>query len=400
MIYLFIDKNQIKLLHLKKSLLGQYEASFVEKEFEIDLLENGAIKNIDVMASSIKEGLQRLHRGFDNHIFLILPQNSFSFIKADVPKDIAPSAIDAFILDKVRSTLTIDINNCFCDYFLNDVDNQKQVNFYSINNDILESYIETFNLLNLKLVFILPETLAIFKLFEKTLRKEKKENILYVSSDKLKIYGFLFDTGGLNNDERWQIDIKDSKKLEDIIKEKSAQYEEKGIKLNRIILSGSESENIRQDIFTKNVGIWTNPLKRIIPNFYQDYIKMIVTQSDKSFPILSLDMCFGAFIFAQENKDFNILKKPKKGGKKVRAGGINIPIFTKEFFIFFIALVVSFSIFYLISQINFKNIKLPLLSKPTPTPVKKPTPTPTPVIDKKELKIKILNGSGIPGIAG
>ncbi len=33
MIYLYIDKNQIKLLHLKKSLLGQYEANYAEKAF-------------------------------------------------------------------------------------------------------------------------------------------------------------------------------------------------------------------------------------------------------------------------------------------------------------------------------------------------------------------------------
>jgi hypothetical protein len=398
MIYLFIDNNQIKLLHLKKSLLGQYEANYVEKKFEIDLLENGAIKNIDVMASSIKEGLQRLPEGYDNHIFLILPQNSFSFVKADVPKDIAPSAIESFIVDKARSSLSIDLNNCFFDYFLNDVDDQKQVNFYSITNNVLEGYIETLNLLGLKLVFILPETLAIFKLFEKTLRKEKKENILYVSSDKSQAYGFLYDTGGLHSDEKWQVDIGESKKLEDVIKEKAAKYEQDGTGLNRIMLSGSGSENIRQDTFTKNVGVWTNPLKRIIPNFYQDYIKMIVTQSDKSFPILSFDMCFGAFVFAQENKDFNILKKQKKGFKKIRSGNGPSPV-KKEVYIFLIAAVVSFTAFYFLSQVNLKLPKLSLFSKPTPTPVKKITPTPTPTINKEKLKIKILNGSGVAGKA-
>jgi len=402
MIYLFVDKNQIKLLYLKKSILGQYEAHYVEKKYEIDILEGGKIKSIDVLASSIKEGLGNLPEGYDNHIFLILPQGSFSFIKADIPKDIAPSAIDSFILDKARSSLSINIDNCFCDYFLTDVDNQKQVNFYSIDSSTLEGYVETLNLLGLKLVFILPETLAIFKLFEKTLRKEKKENILYVSYDKSQAYGFLYDTGGLQSDEKWQIKTDDDKKLEDVIKEKKEEYEKNGISLNRIILSGSGSENTRQDTFTKNVGVWTNPLKRIVPNFYQDYIKMIVTQSDKSFPILSFDMCFGAFIFAQENKDFHILKKPlKKSDKKMT--GIKLPSIKKEVFIFIFAAVISFVIFYFLSQVNlgFKMPTVSFLSKPTPVPTKivKPSPTPTPKIKKDELKIKILNGSGVAGKA-
>ena len=402
MIYLFVDKNQIKLLYLKKSLLGQYEANYVEKKFELDLLEKGKIKSIDVLASSIKEGLGNLPEGYDNHIFLILPQDSFSFVKADIPKDIAPSAIESFILDKARSTLSINLDNSFYDYFLTDVDSKKQVNFYSIDGTTLEGYVETLNLLGLKLVFILPETLAIFKLFEKTLRKEKKENILYVSYDKSEIYGFLYDTGGLQSGERWQIKVAEGKKLEDMIKEKKEEYEKNGITLNRIILSGLGSETTRQDTFTKNVGIWTNPLKRIVPNFYQDYIKMIVTPSDKSFPILSYDMCFGAFIFAQENKDFHILKKPfKKGSKKMP--GLKLPSIKKEVLIFLIAAIVSFAIFYFLSQINF-SFKVPeisFFSKPTPTPIKKikPTPSPTPVINKEELKIKILNGSGIVGKA-
>ncbi len=40
-------------------------------------------------------------------------------------------------------------------------------------------------------------------------------------------------------------------------------------------------------------------------------------------------------------------------------------------------------------------------ARPTPTPTTKPTPivTPTPAVNKKELEIEILNGSGIAGVA-
>ncbi len=401
MLYLYIDINSVKLLYLKRSILGQYEASFFEKKSELDLIENGKVKNIDVLASTIKEGLSNIPEGYDKHVYLIIPQNSVSFIKADIPNDIAPSAINSFILDKARTNLTGNFENSFYDYFINDVDNKKQVNFYSINADSLEGYVETLNLLGLKLVSILPETLAVFKLFEKTLRKEKKENIMYISYDADIAYGFLFDTGGLSSEKRWRVKIENDAQLETLLKEKKDEYEKEGIILNRIILSGLNSENIRQDTFTKNVGVWTNPLKRIIPNFYSDYIKMIVLQSGKSFPILSFDMCFGAFIFAQENKDFQILKKPlkRKSGKSFQ--GIKLPGIKKEIIIFLFAAIFSFGLFFVVSQSNFNLSSLNFFAKPTPTPtiVKKPTPTPTPKINKDEIKIKVLNGSGIAGKA-
>lgn len=401
MLYLYIDINSIKLLYLKRSILGQYEASFFEKKSELDLLENGKVKNIDVLASTLKEGLSNIPEGYDKHIFLIIPQNSVSFIKADIPKDIAPSAINSFILDKARTSLLSNFDNSFYDYFINEVDDKKQVNFYSIGADALEGFVETLNLLGLKLVSILPETLAVFKLFEKTLRKEKKENILYVSYDEDQAYGFLFDTGGLSSEKRWRVKIEDDKQLENLLKEKKDEYEKEGVVLNRIILSGLGSENIRQDTFTKNVGVWTNPLKRIIPNFYSDYIKMIVLQSGKTFPILSFDMCFGAFIFAQENKDFQILKKPIKKKTGNPFDGFKMPSIKKEILIFLAAAVLSFGIFFTISQSNIDLSSLNIFTKTTPTPTieKKPTPTPTPKIKKDELKIKILNGSGIAGQA-
>ncbi|OGK31161.1 hypothetical protein A3F29_01045 [Candidatus Roizmanbacteria bacterium RIFCSPHIGHO2_12_FULL_33_9] len=401
MLYLYIDRYRIKLLYLKRSILGQYEATYFEKKYELELLENGKVKNIDVLASSLKDALGNIPEGYDKHVFLIIPQTSTSFIKAEIPKDIAPSAINSFILDKARSTLLSNFDNSYYDYFINDFDNQKQVNFFSIGADALEGYVETLNLLGLKLVSILPETLAVFKLFEKTLRKEKKENILYVSYDGDFAYGFLFDTGGLRSDKKWTTKVEDNKQLESLLKEKKEEYEKEGTVLNRIILSGTGSEDIRQDTFTKNVGVWTNPLKRIIPNFYSDYIKMIILQSGKTFPILSFDMCFGAFIFAQENKDFQILKKPIKKTKGMSS--FKMPNIRKEILIFLAAALLSFGIFFALyrSNINWSSLNFFANTQPTPTIEEKaPTPTPTPKVIKEELRVKILNGSGIAGRAG
>lgn len=405
MLYIYLDKNQIKILYLKKSLLGQYEAGFFEKKHELDLLNKGRVVNVDVLASAIKEGLNQLSGPQEKQIVLILPQDSFSFMKADVPKDISPSALSSFIKDKARSHLSSNIENFFYSYFVKETDKQKQVSFYSTDVEVIEKYLQVLSLLGLKLVSLLPETLALFKLFEKTLRREKKENILYVSYSESVTYGYLYDSGGLISEDTWKKEINKDTELKDALKERKKYFENKDIKLNRIILSGRKSDKIRQDTFTKEVGVWTNPLKRIIPDFYQDYLKLFVTQ-DKTFPVLSFDVCLGAFIFSQENKDFQMLRKPLRLKSPMSFSVSKLPIFRKEFLIFIASAVASFLIFVGFSKLNINFNVQNLIPKqftkssPFPTTSKtKPTAIPAPSVNKEELKIKVLNGSGTAGKA-
>ncbi len=407
MLYVSIDKNEIKILALKKTLLGQFEVGYFEKRHEIDLLNHGRVNSVDFLASAIKEGINYLASPQEKEVCLILPQETFHFLKADVPPDIAPSAISSFVEDKAKSSLSASTENYYSDFFVKDTDKQKQISYYAIDEETLGKFAEVLQLLSLKLSILLPETLAIFKLFEKTLRKEKKENILYVHYAKDIVSGYVFDSGGLALNEKWTQGLTQEEPLEQVLKKKSEELETKGSKLNRILLSGEQSDSVRQDTFTKSVGVWTNPLKRIIPDFYAEHLKALVA-TDQPFPILSYDTCFGAYVFSQENKEFRILKKPlrPKGG----GGSISmpkIPIFKKEVGIFLAAFVVSFLAFFGLSQFNFAGVKLPqintksLTSLGKPSPSAKPTtvPSPSPAFKKEEVKIKILNGSGTAGKA-
>ncbi len=408
MLYVFLEKKQVKLLLLKKTLLGQFEASFFEKKHEVDILSEGKVNNVDLLASALKEGVTSLNIVQEKQVFLILPQESFVFLKAEVPSDIAPPAVNSFIQDKARASLSVDLDNYFYDYFLKDVDQHRQVTFYAIESDRLEKYFEAFNLLGLKIVSLLPESLALFKLFEKTLRPEKKEYILYVAYSKNELSGYLYDSGGLHTDEKWTKQLESEETLAQILKARREELEQKGIKLNRIILTGDQSENIRQDTFTKEVGVWTNLLKRIIPDFYQEHLKVIAVSSGSPFPLLAYDVCFGAFVFSQENKGFHILKNPfKLKGSRMSLSISALPIFRKEVLIFIVSSVFSFLLFVGLSRVNWSGVKLPNLpsnlgqtktdqSAVTPTLV---PPTPTPSIKKEQLKIKVLNGTGTPGKA-
>ena len=405
MIYLYFNQKKVEILSLRKTILGQQEASFFEKEYETDLLERDEIKSVDFLASAIKEGLNLAipQAITEKDVCLILPQSFFSFFRTEVPPDIAPSALESFVKDKAKSLSSVSLTEVVSNYLQKENQNQKIVIFYSIKEEFLRKINETLKLLDLKIENIIPETLAYFKLFEKTLRKEKKEIIFYVSYQQEELFGYLYDNHGLIDDKKWSEKILTDKNVETILKEKILAIEkEQGIKINRIVLAGEKSENIRQDTFTKAVGVWTNPLKRIITNFYKDYLdKLVVTEEKIS--ILKFSESFGGYIFNEENGNFlktkgHLLKKTGDSSK------LAFPfIFKKEFFIFVFSFIASFLFFLAISNLNDKvdKNKLFVLKKATPTVLPSPTltPTPTPSFLKKDLKIKVLNGSGIKGKA-
>lgn len=402
MIYLAVNQNQVKTLYFKKSIFGQYDINFYEKQFQLDLISPGKINNVDVLASAIKEALIALFpkQIKEKAVTLIVPQSFFRFVRTEIPSDLALNAVNSFVQEKLKGAYD-DLNGDYTfGYQLIDNNNQKQVNAYAISQENLNILEDTLGLLELNLVRVIPDTLAYFKLIEKTLRKDKRENIFFAHTDSQNIYGYLFDTLGYSGDERWQVALTEKSNQEAIFKEKAMELEKSGKKLNRLILSGPSSEKIRQDTFTKNTGVWTNPLKRIIGNFYQDYLKILIPQN-KPLSILNYDICFGGFIFANENQKFWNKAKNNDYSKKALPK-ISIK---KEYVIAFVSFVLSFLLAILLSNlnINFKLPQIPKLSpivKQTPTPqIIKPTSTPTPTINKSLVKVKILNGSGIAGKA-
>ncbi|MBI4004901.1 LytR C-terminal domain-containing protein, partial [Candidatus Roizmanbacteria bacterium] len=365
--------------------------------------DSGGIINTDLLASAIKEATASITpTGLkDKDVYLILPPESFQFMRAEVPADIAPTAVSSFVMDKARQAVSKDLENYVFDYLIQDNEQHKQIIFYAFDKEALKSFQEVLSLVDLSISNILPGALAYFKLFEKTLRKEKREYILYILYGENQTTGYLFDSFGPIDNKRWHEEQETNTSIEKLLKSKVTEYAANGIKLNRLILSGECSENVRQDTFTKNVGVWTNPLKRIIPQFYQDYLKIFILPSNKTLPLLTYDVCIGAFIFVLESKTFSLLKKkfPGFSTSSLPKGAISLPV--KEIVIFISSFALSFLTFIALSNFDVGKLPpLPLLAKPTatPTPVP-PTPTPTISVNKKELKIKVLNGSGMRGKA-
>lgn len=415
MLYIYIGQHVIKALHVSRSLLGQYSVQQAEKKFNVQLLKAGKVAHTDIVASAIKEVISHLTGGAakEKQITLVLPQEAFYFSRSEVPNDMAASAIASFMKEKARSVLPPHLDDVYYDFVGAENENKRIVSLYAVEESTVQGYKDTLQLVDLQLTSLLPDTLAYYKLFEKTLRRGKIEHILYGSYEEDLISAYLFDSFGLLEKEAFSAKLIQGKGVEEPFKKIGAEYEEKHQKINRLILSGTLSESVRQDTFTKDVGIWTNPLKRILPHFYADYLKMLVTLDTKPFPILQFDVCFGALIFSIENKGFSLLKNKFSPSlavmnKTIQKKSFSLPgiRISKEVMLFVLSFVGSFFIFTLLTQspAGF-NMRLPNLiakAKPTPTPtaVPLPTATPTPEIKKDVLKVKILNGSGTVGKAG
>lgn len=421
MLYIYLDSHQIKLLHLKKSLLGQYDASFYSKTFDVDLIQNGVPGNIDVIDSAVKKTLEEIPEQplKEKDVTLILPLGAFSFFRADMPVDVTPTVLDSYIKEKAKTELKVEIESMHYSYLLQESEGQKKILFFGLKNETFEAFEQPFKLLDLKVTAIIPESLTYYKLFEKTLRKNKKENIWYVSYENDTLHGYVYDSFGLMDGDKWVANIPKTGKVEDVLQKKATEYTSKEIKLNRLILSGKQADGIRQDTFTKNVGVWTNPLIRIIPHFYADYLKMLQHET-KPLPILEYDMLIGGFIFSQENKAFSLLGKSSGPTKIQSASPTKDSIFTvHNILLFLIPFIVTLGIMFGLSKVDWKNlsfgmpkfsmpsmseVKVPGMAKATPTPVLEPTiapptPTPTPSLTREEIRVKVLNGSGIAGKA-
>lgn len=416
MVYLLIEDNAIRLLYVKRTVLRQYEVGFFSKRYTTEFLNNGRIRNADLVASAIKEAYtyaldpekkeERLIK--DKSVFLLLPQEAFYFFRVKAPADIAQTAMDSYIKDKARMEIPVSLDECLSHYFVKELGGEKQILFFAIEKQIFQQYEETFSLLELKIEKFIPETAAYFTLFEKTLRKEKKENILFVHYSEeekhgfkeRKVKGYLYDSIGLLKGEKWEVELTNDELLEEVLSKKRKELEKEGIRLDRIILSGKSSEKIRQDTFTKKVGVWTNPMERIIDNFYDQYSKLLMIHvGRRSFSLLKFDACFGGFIIDSEKEKNGFIKKGRFGEKRL----LKVSPPRKELAIFFVSFILSFLLF-LIGSRFYRNLSLRFkreVKSVSPSPViTLPPPTPTKAIAKKDLKIKVLNGSGVRGKAG
>ncbi len=397
---LYISQNKIKLLSYKKDLFKQIEIDYFSKTHTTNLLEENKIYNLDILASAIKEATSSVfkEKKASNDIIYILPSPPFLTIRVTLPLDIHEQAIQSFINQKMLSLYPYKDLEFF--FTLHQSQDKRIAVIYALEKDTFEKLIEITKILELNFKGILPESLALYNLFKDTLSKTKKEHIWYLRAEKeeesITAEGYFYDNVGPLENKKIELKAKTMEELETLIKKTGEDA--KDIKFNRLILSGNVSLDVRQDILTKKVGIWINPLPKIVERFYLEKIKKIINQDPKIF--LKYDAQFAALT----NPQMPLLNKSKIKYSKVSPKKQRVEFPFKKLLLPFIASLI-FAFTAVIGIKSIKTINLPnfktLVKKPTPTPTPTPTntPTPTPTVKREEIKIKILNGSGIKGQA-
>ena len=405
-------------------MLGSMESVWAEKRSSKKLIDKGSFTTVELLASTIKEVMSCAVKPInDTEVTFVLHHSMYVLFRVEIPLETDKTAYHVFLKEQFIAKYPQNLDEFNLEMFVKEFENKKYGFVYAFPKKELTTIAHALDLLDLKLVAIVPEHLAYYTLFERALRLDKHEHILYAQYENETLEGYYFDTfGPLAEVPPWTLEDVKWVDLEATLNRKTNEYATKVAKLNRLVISGKDSDKIRQDTFTKNVGVWTNPLKRIIPNFYQEYITLIQgkVETDTIFPVLSYSDVFGCFICIQDSKTFPYSKSGSRQKTAVFQQPIthlsnDIPMtttketrgfrFPKEIVLFIVIFLVTFGIFYFVANGKGEGGKSFLaFGSPTETPTPSPTvepPSPTPTVEVKRdiVKVKVLNGTGVAGQA-
>lgn len=421
MVSLSVKPQRLQMLQTKKALLGAVDSSWSQNWLKSTIIKEGSFTSTSALAEAIKAtALAGPTPITEPEMVVVLPHSLYTLARIEIPSDTPQSSYQSYLKGQFHAKFP-QTDGYILEHFVKQFEKQTFGFIFGFPKESIRMLEEALITLEYKLTAIVPEHLVYYVLFERALRVDKQENILYVSYEHEIVEGFLFDTfGPIADVAPWRVDEVKPTELESVLERKVHDYALKGIKLNRLVLAGADTEKIRQDTFTKNVGVWMNPLKRIVPNFYREYLDMIQgkTEGATLFPVLALSDVFGAFVCDKDGKVFHT--RAKSHQKKTlftqpithsqqpitmattrESRGFRIP---KELILFIVIFAVTFGLFFVIAKGRGGGVTLPFVAGPTQTPtpeptVAPPTPTPTVEVDRKTVKVRVLNGTGVAGQA-
>jgi len=390
--------------------------------------------DVDVWATYVKKLLEKANRANKGKqkVHLILGQRFFTFVRIDIPVETPSGSVPEYIRHHLfESTPSISPQDS---YVYETVTNRGMVyaNAYVLPLQTRAQVQTLLDLFDISVEKIYPEAPLLFSTFSHTLNKNKQEPVFFLEYGQYQSTGLMFDAQGLLDA---QVRILDSHtiiaELKKIVTSKP--------KPARLIVSGKLSTEIRQDSFTKEVGMWTNPLHRILQDSlvqkkavtiqlqehtlaYLREITLLHALDEKKELISFLPQTTKAYVpaptaepepVAETVPEPTPVEPPIKSEPTISSpSGISAspqPTSSPRWVIMAVVMLVTASITlgiaYGVSNLSFSFAmpKLPFLAKPTPSPTPQPTATPTPTlapIARKDISLSIENGVGTTGLAG
>ncbi|MCR4329750.1 MAG: LytR C-terminal domain-containing protein [Candidatus Roizmanbacteria bacterium] len=402
MIIISLLHNRLQIASSTSSFLGKKQELHASVNIPIDKAENF---DIDIWALYLKKLLEEsgLPKMRKLRAQVILAERFFNFARLDIPLDIAPETMDDYV-EKQLHTLFPDLSSADSHrYFLSTVRGKTTASVYVLTGQNKQTVSTLLDFFDIDIQAFYPESLLLFETFNHTLNTTKKEHVFFLEYEPQTSTGLYFDAYGLVENA---VQIISSADIEKDLKtlNKSAN------KPTRLILSGAKSLDIRQDSFTKTIGIWTNPLHRILT----DSPLLITAQQhllEESLVTFSREIVLLSHLEKKTSHAIAIIptqKVQKSQHIRIRSNIHIKKILTIAVLLFFSAGLSFFVLRIALTHpitLSVPTVKIPMLFSKKPTATPKPLPTtvpknsPTPSVSAKDIPIILENGEGSAGLA-
>jgi len=395
--------NKIQILYYKSSILGKRQIFTSSVTLSPQEAQNF---NLDHYALELKKALDALPEKLDSKkVKLVLGQQFFRYLRVELPPDLTDNARLSFIREQLEAKIGLEAKDGELKYLINDYKGKQYACVYLLSAKTYASLVTLLSFYDLKIEEIYPEALLVFTLFQQTLNKQKEEAALFLEYEPALSTGLLFDSVGLVNESVITINS------EEIAKDLKTFKKEQELTIARLILGGSLASSIRQDNFTKESGIWTNPLEKVLANSSLKQAAERLGLQKELLPF-SREIALLNLILNKEQADYLLSAKTHKTQSPVmnvnlkRQRQFSLKPIIKPLLLVIVTSVLTFGVIKLGGTGMAALSKVELFpkknAKPTPTtaPIKpKKTPTPVIKVQRSEVTVEILNGSGIAGMA-
>lgn len=434
MFSLDISDSSIEGLKLKKGLFGKLSvAAFGRVELEPGIVGKGEILDAEKLAEKLTQIVKK------GKISFTVPDLRTFTCRVSLPADVSGSAVQSFLEDKVVQVVPEELKNLAYDFkLIKETKEDKEVLFIGIAKRILAGYLKLFQSLKLSPQIAVPESLAAFEIFGSTIVRD--EVVLYVDMGSKTSTLSFFDKFGpfltLNKTVETKALERELKKANQFLKEKHKK------EIKRVVLGGGQSLEIDGEAFSKKTGMWITKADKILT----DRLKKIGLKLnlDKYSPVLFLN-ALGLCLLTQRKEKLNLLRdkakilavsgeeKGKGKGEREKSGNLtaeqseiekleeegkggkekeemgkerderhSILSRFKPLLIAILPAILSFLVIFALAKKPWQKQEG---AEVPPSPTVQPTsvlatPTPSAEFKPEDLKIKILNGSGIAGEAG
>ena len=179
MVILHIKPQSVSLLQTKKSVLSGNETSWASQTPGKSVTKDSSFVSVDLLASCIKEVLSEIPKLADKDVSVVLDHTLYKLLRVEIPEGVVQADYHTFLKDQYIKSGNNKQDQHVFEMIVKEFENKKFGFVYTFEKSALATLEQALSLLELKPTTIVPEHLAFYALFEKTLRLDKHEHILF-----------------------------------------------------------------------------------------------------------------------------------------------------------------------------------------------------------------------------